>query len=327
MSYTAEILDFFDRHQESLRFLELELMALPKGETANIQDALRHIVSLEADAKFLNLQLIESLAHYLTQYLKLIRDHSIKVDQELTTNLLKLFDCLENTIIYSSEIIPDEKRQSSIEKESQQLASIIQSTINKLSQKYQLFQEIGEIFPLESAVKTIAEKEGKQATAIIIAGEVSIPERILRHLRSILPHLINNAIAHGIEFPEERKALGKSPVGLITLKVKPSSENVTIIFTDDGAGINQKKVKDKAIQKGIITVNKAAKLTESEVYELLCNPDFSTKEDQERNLTSGLGFGLNIIKTSIVEHHGNLKILSQLGQGTTFEINYSLNED
>lgn len=168
----------------------------------------------------------------------------------------------------------------------------------------------------------IKRKLKKEAKLIIEGREVLIDKMIQEHLHDPMTHLINNAMTHGIESPEERKTLGKESEGTITVRAFVQGNQTLISVSDDGAGINAAKVKAKAIEKKLITPQEAAKLSKSEIYDFLFNAGFSTA-DKVGEL-AGRGVGLDVVRTSLNEIRGSVSIESKVGQGTTFIIRLPL---
>jgi chemosensory pili system protein ChpA (sensor histidine kinase/response regulator) len=184
---------------------------------------------------------------------------------------------------------------------------------------------------LPRGVRDVAMKEGKLAELRIEGRETLIDKMIADQLFSPLNHLVNNAIAHGIELPEVRKAAGKPEIGRLTIRAFHQGNQTVISFSDDGAGIDQERVKKKAIEKKLITKQEAEKLTRQEVYELLFRAGFSTQE--EANELAGRGVGLNVVLEAVHEMRGMISVDSTFGQdktgktdktGTTFTIRLPL---
>jgi len=175
---------------------------------------------------------------------------------------------------------------------------------------------------LPRAVRDIALEYGKQAALQIDGHDTLIDKVILEQLYDPMTHLVNNAITHGIETPEERSAQGKSPIGQITIRAFHQGNQTVIAVADDGAGIDPEGVKAKAVQKGLITSEQAKTLSRLDVYNLLFHPGFSTR-DQVDNF-AGRGVGMDVVQTSLSEMRGEINIDSTLGKGTTFTIRLPL---
>ncbi len=175
---------------------------------------------------------------------------------------------------------------------------------------------------LQRGVRDNGLKYGKQIELSVEGRDTLIDKVILESLAEPLMHMANNAIAHGIESAESRTSLGKSPEGKITLRAIHQGNQTIISMSDDGAGIDTDRVKQKAIDKGIITPHQAATMSKSEAYDLLFLPSFSTKDQADE--LSGRGVGMDVVRTSINEIRGTITTESQLGVGTTFTIRLPL---
>ncbi len=182
------------------------------------------------------------------------------------------------------------------------------------------FAQIADRLP--RAVRDISLQYGKHAALHLEGRETLIDKVILEQLHDPITHLVNNAITHGIEAPEDRSNRGKSPVGQITIRAFHQGNQTAIVVADDGAGIDTEQVKAKAIKKGLVTSEQAKTLARLDVYNLLFHPGFSTK-DQVDNF-AGRGVGMDIVRTSLREMHGAINIDSTLGKGTTFTIRLPL---
>ena len=149
-----------------------------------------------------------------------------------------------------------------------------------------------------------------------------IDKMILQHLTDPLIHILNNAIAHGIETPEERESRSKPPQGTIKIRAFHQGNQTVISVSDDGAGIDAEKVKKKAVKVGLITQQEANMMSRMEVYELLFHSGFSTKDQADQ--LAGRGVGMDVVRTSISEIRGTINTDSSLGKGTTFTIRLPL---
>jgi chemosensory pili system protein ChpA (sensor histidine kinase/response regulator) len=175
---------------------------------------------------------------------------------------------------------------------------------------------------LPRAIRDISLKLHKQAKLKVEGGDVLIDKMILEHLNSPMTHLVNNAITHGIESPQDRMAKRKPALGTISVRAFLQGNQTVITVSDDGAGIDANRVKRKAIEKGLITDQEAQNLSPQEVYELLFHPGFSTKDKADD--FAGRGVGLDVVRTSLIDVRGTVTIDSVLGKGTTFTIRLPL---
>jgi chemosensory pili system protein ChpA (sensor histidine kinase/response regulator) len=175
---------------------------------------------------------------------------------------------------------------------------------------------------LPRAIRDISLKLDKQAKLKVEGGDVLIDKMILEHLNSPMTHLVNNAITHGIESPQERMDKGKPALGTISVRAFLQGNQTVITVGDDGAGIDADQVKRKAIEKGLIGDQEAEHLSPQEVYELLFHPGFSTKDQADD--FAGRGVGLDVVQTSLIDVRGTVTIDSVLGKGSTFTIRLPL---
>jgi chemosensory pili system protein ChpA (sensor histidine kinase/response regulator) len=171
-------------------------------------------------------------------------------------------------------------------------------------------------------VRDNAIKCGKQVELVIEGGDTLIDKMILDHLTDPLTHMLNNAIAHGIETPEERQAAGKPPVGIITIRAFHQGNQTIISVGDDGAGIDSAKIKSKAVKIGMITEAQAKAMSRLEVYDLLFQSGFTIKDQADE--ISGRGVGMDVVRSEISEIRGTVNTDSAIGKGTTFTIRLPL---
>ncbi|MBE7381499.1 MAG: response regulator [Leptolyngbya sp. SIO1E4] len=175
---------------------------------------------------------------------------------------------------------------------------------------------------LPRAVRDISLKCGKEARLVVEGRDTLIDKMILERLYDPMTHLVNNAITHGIETPDERAAVGKPREGTITVRAFYQGNQTVIYIADDGAGINPDVVKRKAIKKGLITQAEANAMTMIETYELLFRPGFTTREKADD--FAGRGFGMDVVRTALSEIRGSITIDSEMSKGTSFTIRLPL---
>ncbi|MCY0093495.1 chemotaxis protein CheA [Hoeflea ulvae] len=200
--------------------------------------------------------------------------------------------------------------------ELQQLTREIQDSVMAIRAQpvKPVFQRMGRI------VRETADMTGKSVRLITEGENTEIDKTVIDKLAEPLTHLIRNAIDHGLEKPETRQAAGKNPEGRLSLTAKHRSGRIVIEIADDGAGINRDRVRDKAVEKGLIAAD--AKLSDEEIYNLIFHPGFSTAE----HLTdiSGRGVGMDVVKRSIQSLGGRLSINSTPGAGSVFTMSLPL---
>ena len=177
-----------------------------------------------------------------------------------------------------------------------------------------LFQRMARI------VREASASVGKEVRLRTDGEYTEVDKTVIERLADPLTHMIRNAVDHGLELPEKRRAAGKSPEGLIVLSASHRAGRVLIEIEDDGAGINRPKVREIAISKGLIPAD--AQLSDTEIDNLLFLPGFSTAS--EVSALSGRGVGMDVVKSAITGLGGRITITSAPGQGTKFSISLPL---
>lgn len=165
-------------------------------------------------------------------------------------------------------------------------------------------------------VRLVAKEEGKKANLEVIGETTDIDRGILDKIITPIEHLIRNSLTHGLEKPSDRIKLGKKEVGTIKIIVRQEGDYVYIDIEDDGAGLNLEKIKQKAIEKGLIKAD--AKLSDKQLKELILLPGFSTADAISQN--AGRGVGMDVVKNQIVELGGELNIDTVQGKFARFSI-------
>jgi len=193
--------------------------------------------------------------------------------------------------------------------------------INNLRENLQMMRmiPIGRLLnKITEAIKDIAQGLGKKINIEIKGSDIKIDKPIFDALYEPILHLLRNAIDHGIEPPETRTILGKSKIGNIKIDIKKEGKYITISISDDGHGIDIEKVKEIAINKGLISQEQLTFMNKEEILSYIFAPGFSTSE--EVDFQSGRGMGLNIVKTTITRLKGTIEVFSEPSRGTTFLI-------
>ncbi|MFQ5570357.1 MAG: chemotaxis protein CheA, partial [Rhodothermales bacterium] len=183
--------------------------------------------------------------------------------------------------------------------------------------------QIGRVFnKFPRVVRDLAKEFNKKVDLIIEGEETELDKSLVEEISDPLVHLIRNAADHGIEQPDVRMAAGKPARGQIRLTAAHEGNHVVIEIEDDGAGINVEKVKQKALEKGLVTEKEAAEMSRSQAFELVLQPGFSTA--QQVSQVSGRGVGMDVVKTNISRLNGTIDIDSTEGKGTRFTLKLPL---
>ena len=180
---------------------------------------------------------------------------------------------------------------------------------------------INQIFSRFPRVVRDLQRDLNKKINLVIEGEdTELDKSVVEDLLDPIMHCVRNSVDHGIETPDVRKAAGKPEEGTVLLKASNEGNMIVIEIKDDGAGIDAEKVKQKAIDKGLIHPDKV--LSEQDVYQLIMQPGFSTA-DKISNI-SGRGVGLDVVKTMISNLKGSISVNSGKGKGTSFIIKIPL---
>ena len=171
-------------------------------------------------------------------------------------------------------------------------------------------------------VRDLARNLKKEIELVMVGEETDLDKNLVDALADPMVHLVRNSCDHGIELPEERIKNGKPAKGQIRLEASQEGDHILLRIIDDGAGMDPEKLKKVAIDKGIINQETASKMSDSEAFQLIFAPGFSTKE--KISDISGRGVGMDVVKTSITKLNGSLHIVSERGVGTTLEIKVPL---
>jgi two-component system chemotaxis sensor kinase CheA len=183
--------------------------------------------------------------------------------------------------------------------------------------------KIGKVFNKYPRLVRDLSRETKKKVNLIINGEdTELDKTLIEEINDPLVHLIRNSIDHGIELPEVRKKAGKDEYGNIWLNAYPEGNNIVITIKDDGKGIDPDIIKNKAVEKGLISKEKADDLSKQDIFNLIFMPGFSTAE-KVTNI-SGRGVGMDVVKTNVKKLRGMINIDSEVGKGTLITIKLPL---
>src|SRR5260370_22601562 len=171
-------------------------------------------------------------------------------------------------------------------------------------------------------VRDVGRQCGKEVELIVRGGQTDLDKSILDAIAEPLTHLVRNAVGHGIETAEERVRAGKQPHGTLRLGAYHQGNQVVIEISDDGAGIDAEKVRQRALSQGLLKAEQAARLTESATLDLILQQEFSTAE--EITELSGRGVGLDVVQSVLGRLKGTVEIETAPGRGTTFRLRLPL---
>jgi len=171
-------------------------------------------------------------------------------------------------------------------------------------------------------VRDLARQLNKEISLELVGEETDLDKNLVEALADPLVHLVRNAVDHGIETPQEREAAGKSRGGRVILSAEQEGDHILLSISDDGKGMDANVLRAIAVKKGLMDKDAADRLSESDCYNLIFAPGFSTKT--EISDVSGRGVGMDVVKTKIAQLNGSLNIYSTLGQGSKIVIKVPL---
>lgn len=171
-------------------------------------------------------------------------------------------------------------------------------------------------------VRDLARSLRKEINLELVGEETDLDKNLVEALADPLVHLVRNSVDHGIEFPDAREASGKPRLGQVVLSAEQEGDHILLSISDDGAGMDPVKLRRIAVEKGMFDEDTANRLSDTEAYNLVFAPGFSTKK--EISDVSGRGVGMDVVKTKITQLNGTVEIKSELGKGTRFIIKVPL---
>jgi two-component system chemotaxis sensor kinase CheA len=166
------------------------------------------------------------------------------------------------------------------------------------------------------AGRSAARESGKQIEFEIEGGDVRLDKPLADRIADPLLHLVRNAVAHGIETTEERRAAGKSERGRVRLEAVTEGDRLVLRVSDDGRGVDAGLISEAASERGIIAPG--ATLNDAQALRLIFRPGFSTTA--RASLVSGRGVGLDVVERMVEEMGGEVRVQTELGRGATFEL-------
>ncbi|NBV20785.1 MAG: hybrid sensor histidine kinase/response regulator [Proteobacteria bacterium] len=171
-------------------------------------------------------------------------------------------------------------------------------------------------------VRDLCKRLGKEATLVVLGEDTQVDRDILEKLEPLITQLLRNALDHGLEFPDDRVGKGKPRSGRLTLEARHSNGKLLVSVADDGRGVDNHRLRESVVSKGLTSRETAAQLSEQELLEFLFLPGFSTKESVSE--LSGRGVGLDIVLNTVKSVRGSVRVTSTLGEGTRFQLQLPL---
>jgi two-component system chemotaxis sensor kinase CheA len=255
-----------------------------------------------------------------------VEKHSAAADSNIRVGvglLDKLMDLVGELVLTRNQILQfnTEREDAALNATSQRL-NLITTELQEGVMKTRM-QPIGVVWnKLPRVVRDMAVSLGKQIQMEMDGAETELDRTIIEAIKDPLMHLVRNSCDHGIETPEARIRANKAPQGKLTLRAFHEGGQVNIEITDDGAGIDIARVKQKSIENGLLRADQADKLSEREALNLVFQPGFSTA--QTLSNISGRGVGMDVVKSHIEKIGGVVDLFSRPGEGTSVKIRIPL---
>jgi two-component system chemotaxis sensor kinase CheA len=247
-------------------------------------------------------------------------DPTIRVDIDRLDDLMNLVGELvlaRNRLAQATQSLMEKYERIEISKH----IADVSSQIDFVTTELQMAVMKTRMVPIEKVfnglpllVRDLMRTTGKEVDLQIYGKETELDKSIIEELNDPLIHMTRNAIDHGIESPEERTKNGKPAQGIVVVNAERDGNYILITMEDDGRGMDAELIKQKAIEKGIISEAQARDMTTSDILNLIFIPGFSTKP--EATNVSGRGVGLDVVKTNIAKLKGIVEIDSEVGKGT-----------
>ena len=249
-----------------------------------------------------------------------IAESSIRVDVDLLDSLMRQVGEL---VLCRNQIVRQAGLQEDIDlvRASQRL-NLIASELQEGVMKTRM-QPIDHLWSkLPRVVRDLGAQCGKQVRLEMVGRETELDRTLLEAVKDPLTHLVRNAVDHGLESAAQRVTAGKPAEGVLTLRAFHEGGQVVVEVTDDGAGIDPDRIRDKMQEKGLRTAAQLDRLSATEVLQLIFTPGFSTAAAVTN--VSGRGVGMDVVKTNIEAIGGTIEIESVLGRGTTCRLRIPL---
>ncbi|XDD41856.1 chemotaxis protein CheW [Leptospira sp. WS60.C2] len=180
---------------------------------------------------------------------------------------------------------------------------------------------IGSVFNrFTRLIRDLSLETGKQVNLVLRGENTELDKKVIDAIGEPLIHLIRNSVDHGIESPEERRLAGKSEEGTVELNAYQGGSNILVEIRDDGKGLNKNKILKKAIERGLVTEADSQNLSESDIFQFIFAPGFSTAD--KISDISGRGVGMNVVNKLIEEFKGKIIIHSEEGKGSSFTLSF-----
>ena len=265
---------------------------------------------------------VEKMALAQSQSRKIAKSSTIRVDTDKLDKLVNLVGEMVISVARMSQCA-SEINDAALSRSLQGAISALERISRDLQEQVMRVRMVpveGTFNRFRRIVRDLSFELGKKIEIRMSGTETELDKNVIEQISDPLKHMIRNSIDHGIEMPEERRRIGKPEVGTIWLKAFQREGNIFIEISDDGKGIDKKKVLAKAIEKG--QADPARTYTDKEIFDMLFAPGLTTAEKVSE--LSGRGVGMDVVKRNIEELRGSVEISSEDGKGSIFRVKLPL---
>jgi two-component system chemotaxis sensor kinase CheA len=245
-------------------------------------------------------------------------DSSLRVDVTLLNRMMNLVGELvltRNQVLQATASHPD---MTLLSRRLDMVTADLRESVMKAR-----MQPVSNIFSkMPRMVRDLSQSLGHRVRLQMEGQDTELDKSLLEAIKDPLTHIVRNSMDHGIETPAVREAAGKDPEGTLKMRAAQEGSHVIIEVSDDGAGISVEKIRNKAIERGLITAARAATESERELLQLIFVPGFSTAAAVTN--VSGRGVGMDVVRTNVERIGGKVEIDSHVGKGTTLRLRIPL---
>ena len=247
-------------------------------------------------------------------------ESAVKVRTEKLDRLVEMVGelVIAHSILLEDEVVRDATQHCLAQKV--QHAEKLVRELQELSLGLRMVPLRGALVKLARLVRDLATRSGKQVVFETAGDETELDRTLVELLADPLMHMVRNAVDHGIESPEERQRAGKPAAGVVRIEASQVGDRVVVRLRDDGRGLQREKIVARAIERGLIATGVG--MSDSEVFELIFSPGFSTADEVSE--VSGRGVGMDVVRRNLMSMRGRTLIESTAGRGSTFTIELPL---
>jgi two-component system chemotaxis sensor kinase CheA len=295
-----------------------ELLAQLESEMATAAPAVAQVIAAQKELPTAKVEKVEKVEKKLAQEGTILKVDSLRVDSVL--DVVGEIVVLKNQLMHSDSVrkAEDARLNFIVDQIDKSIRDLYEKTLGiRMTPLKSLFMK------LQRTVRDVSVKLNKPVDLQLIGEETEVDRSVFELLGDPLMHMARNAMDHGIENPEARKASGKPMTAQLTIAAKQVGGSVEIEITEDGRGIDRNKIIQKAIEKGLLgSLEEGQKLSDQQVFQFLFAAGFSTAEKVTD--LSGRGVGLDVVRSNIEKIKGQISIESRFGFGTKFKISIPL---